>query len=70
MLEEAPPNIDDKIEIDGEPFEEVVIVGRIIEIQHQNMRTIFHITDNTSSSKVIFYQKGENEVPTALKDFQ
>jgi hypothetical protein len=33
------------------------------------MRTIFVVDDTTCSNKVIFYQKGENEVPTALKDF-
>ena len=34
------------------------------------MRTLFEIDDNTSIFKVIFYQKGENEVPLALKDFE
>lgn len=33
------------------------------------MRTIFEVTDNTEFFKVIFYQKGENEVPQALKDY-
>jgi hypothetical protein len=33
------------------------------------MRTIFEVTDNTEFFKVIFYQKGENEVPMALKDY-
>jgi hypothetical protein len=33
------------------------------------MRTIFDITDGTGHFKVIFYQKGENEVPYALKDY-
>jgi len=33
------------------------------------MRTLFEINDNTGSFKVIFYQKGENEVPVALKNF-
>lgn len=34
------------------------------------MRTVYEINDSTASNKVIFYQKGENEVPTALKDFK
>ena len=34
------------------------------------MRTIFEIDDTTGSQKVIFYQKGENEVPSQLKDFE
>jgi len=33
------------------------------------MRTSFEINDNTGTFKVIFYQKGENEVPIALKNF-
>ena len=33
------------------------------------MRTIYEVTDNTEHFKVIFYQKGENEVPMALKDY-
>jgi len=31
------------------------------------MRTVVEITDSTGFNKVVFYQKGENEVPTALK---
>ena len=33
------------------------------------MRTLLDINDNTGNFKVIFYQKGENEVPIALKNF-
>ena len=33
------------------------------------MRTLFELDDNSGTFKVIFYQKGENEVPIALKDF-
>lgn len=33
------------------------------------MRTILEISDNTESFKVIFYKKGDNEVPKALQDF-
>ena len=34
------------------------------------MRTLFELHDNTGTFKVIFYQKGENEVPIALKNFK
>jgi hypothetical protein len=44
-------------------------VGRVINRQEEPMRTLFEINDNTGVFKVIFYQKGENEVPTALKNF-
>lgn len=44
-------------------------MGRVIERQEEPMRTLFEINDNTGTFKVIFYQKGENEVPIALKNF-
>ena len=34
------------------------------------MRTIIEINDNTCMFKIIFYQKGENETPMALKDYE
>lgn len=33
------------------------------------MRVIFEINDNTSTFKVIFYQKNQGELPSALKHF-
>ena len=33
------------------------------------MRTTIDINDSTGTNKVIFFMKGENEVPSALKDF-
>ena len=36
----------------------------------ETMRKLFEINDNTGTFKVIFYQKGEHEVPIALKNFQ
>ena len=33
------------------------------------MRVTFEINDNTGTFKVIFYQKEENQVPSALKNF-
>lgn len=33
------------------------------------MRTLYELNDNTSAHKVIFYKKGDNEKPKALKDF-
>jgi RPA family protein len=46
-----------------------VIVARVIEKHQENMRTIFDVTDGTGFFKVIFYQKGENEIPMALKEY-
>ena len=33
------------------------------------MRTQFEINDNTCTFHVLFYHKGENQVPTALRNF-
>ena len=33
------------------------------------MRIVFEINDNTGVFKVIFYQKEENQTPSALKNF-
>lgn len=44
-------------------------MGRVTAKQEEPMRTLFEINDNTGTFKVIFYQKGENEVPIALKNF-
>ena len=34
------------------------------------MRTLFELSDNTETFKVIFYKKAENEPPKALKDLE
>lgn len=34
------------------------------------MRTIFEVDDGTASFKLIFYQKGENDVPYALRTLE
>ena len=80
MIHEASPRPDDVCEIEGEAINDVstcqywqriqiIIVGRVIAKQEEPMRTLFEINDNTGTFKVIFYQKGENEVPVALKNF-
>ena len=50
-------------------FWQIIIVGRVTNKIEEAMRTSFEINDNTGTFKVIFYQKGENEVPIALKNF-
>ena len=35
-----------------------------------NMRVIFEIHDGTGVFKTIFYQKGEQETPNALRNFK
>ena len=46
-----------------------MIVARVLEQHQENMRTIYDVSDNTGEFRVIFYQKGENEIPLALKDY-
>lgn len=69
MIKEAQPRPDDVCEIDGDSINDIIIVGRVTAKQDEPMRTILEINDNTGTFKVIFYQKGENEVPIALKNF-
>jgi hypothetical protein len=80
MVQEAQPRPDDVCEIDGDAINDVslsnqwlklqiIIVGRVIRKEDEPMRKQFVINDNTGTFKVIFYQKGENEVPVALKNF-
>jgi len=70
MITEANPRPDDLCEIDGEAISDIIIVGRVIAKTEEPMRTLFELNDNTGTFKVIFYQKGENEVPVALKNFE
>lgn len=70
MLDSAPLGLDDHLEFDGQSVEDVIIVGRITEIFHLDMRIDIEISDNTSTNKVVFYQKGTNETPAALKNFE
>ena len=55
MLQESPVGPSDQVEVDGQPTEDIVIVARIVDITHQNMRRVYEVTDNTSCQKVIFY---------------
>ena len=70
MIQEASPRPDDLCEIDGEAINDIIIVGRVIAKTEEPMRTLFELHDNTGIFKVIFYQKGENEIPIALKNFK
>ena len=69
MVQDASPRPDDMLEIDGEPVNDVVIVGRLVSYSCENMRTLLEIVDSTGAFKVIFYGKGDGETPQALKGF-
>ena len=49
---------------------QIIIVGRVISKVEEQMRILFEINDNTGVFKVIFYQKDQNQIPTALKNFE
>jgi DNA/RNA endonuclease YhcR with UshA esterase domain len=34
------------------------------------MRVVFEINDNTGTTKIIFYQKDESQLPSALRNFE
>ena len=55
MIQEANPRPDDVCEIDGEPVQDIIIVGRVINKYEEPMRTLFEINDNSGTFKVIFY---------------
>jgi hypothetical protein len=55
MIQEATPKPEDVCEIDGEPINDIIIVGRVIQRQEEPMRTLFEINDNSGTFKVIFY---------------
>ena len=55
MVEEATPRPDDVCEIDGEAFNDIILVGRLITQTHEALRTTFEINDNKGVTKVIFY---------------
>ena len=69
MIEQLNPGPDDVCEFSGEPISEVAIVGRLVSRNEQPMRVEFELNDNTGTVKLIFYQKGENMTPQALKNF-
>jgi hypothetical protein len=40
----------------------------LIAKEEEGMRIVYELSDNTETFKIIFYKKGENEAPKALKD--
>lgn len=70
MINDASPRPDDVFEIDGAPMNEIIITGRIISRNEQPTRTSFDVNDNTGVFTVVFYHREENQVPTALKNFE
>lgn len=69
MIKEGQSTPDDQFEVDGLLLQNVIVIGRVIQVEQEGMRTIVEICDNSDSFKIIFYKKGENEEPKALKNF-
>lgn len=61
--------MDDVCEFEGEPINEIILCGRVLRKVDEPMRTQLEINDNTGTFYVIFYHKGENQLPTALRNF-
>ena len=66
----AQPRPDDICEFEGDPINDIILTGRLIRRVEEPMRTQFEINDNTGTFFVLFYHKGENQIPTALRNFQ
>ena len=63
------PRPDDICEFEGDPISDIILCGRLLRRIEEPMRTQFEINDNTGTFYVLFYHKGENQVPTALRNF-
>lgn len=70
MISSCDVNNDGHLNFDGEDVSDVICVGKLVARHQENMRTIFEVDDGTASFNCIFYQKGENEVPIALKNLE
>ena len=68
MVKQGQSTPDDQFEVDGLLLQNVIVIGRILQVEEEGMRTIFELCDNTETFKIIFYKKGENEDPKALKN--
>jgi hypothetical protein len=59
MISNAVPGPNDVCEVDGEQLNEVMIVGRVIEMRDESMRTIIGVSDSTGYLEVTFFHKGD-----------
>jgi len=55
MITESNLLPDDVCEIDGQPINDVILVGRLTSEHEEAMRKNFEINDNTGSHKITFY---------------
>jgi hypothetical protein len=69
MIMNSLPRPDDICEFEGDPISDIILCGRLLRRIEEPMRTQFEINDNTGTFYVLFYHKGENQVPTALRNF-
>ena len=70
MVEKSDVGVGDVCEYDGDVVGDIVIVGKVVEERVSDMHTLIMINDNTNYFPVVFYHKGENEVPHMLKNFK
>ena len=69
MVHDSQPGPNDEVEFDGVGVSELVLLGRVMSIQDQNMKTVVELSDSTGFYDVVFFNKGDRSTPQALKDF-
>ena len=66
MVENAVTGSNDELEIDGQPVSDIAIIGKVVSMTSQNMRTVIELDDSTSFGTVTFFHKGDHSIPAAL----
>jgi len=69
MINESVPGPNDVCEMDGDSINEIMIVGKIVSKNEENMRIIMELEDSTGFLNVTFYTKSDN-TPSALQNFE
>lgn len=60
MVENAVAGSNDELEIDGQPVSDIAVIGKVVSMTTQNMRTVIELSDSTSFGSVTFFHKGDN----------
>ncbi|CDW85451.1 UNKNOWN [Stylonychia lemnae] len=68
MVTACDPRMDDHCEYEGEIISDIEIIGRILQKINDTQRVILEINDGTSTQKVLFYHKNENEEPPIFRN--
>mmetsp|Transcript_16234 Transcript_16234/g.27459 ORF Transcript_16234/g.27459 Transcript_16234/m.27459 type:complete len:166 (-) Transcript_16234:225-722(-) len=69
MIHKSALSPDDQCEFDNGQFNDIILLGRVVAMYEENMKTNMVIEDSTGVQTVNFYQKGDNQVAAPLKNF-